>query len=157
MRDKLNGTIWGAACTAFIVLLSVGIWFFICLNVQKPNYNPAESEAEAPAANLTASDSISIPGFEQITLAEGKTLQEVRLYNPPANPCYFVISLFLPDGAEIYRSGLLPPGKELDTIELLRPLDAGTYEGAFIRYSCLSLDGMTSLNGADVDLTLEVK
>lgn len=60
-------------------------------------------------------------------------------------------------GAEIYRSGLLPPGKELDTIELLRPLDAGTYEGAFIRYSCLSLDGMTSLNGADVDLTLEVK
>ena len=88
---------------------------------------------------------------------EGKTLQEVRLYNPPANPCYFVISLFLPDGAEIYRSGLLPPGKELATIELLRPLDAGTYEGAFIRYSCLSLDGMTSLNGADVDLTLEVK
>ena len=156
MRDKLNGAIVGAACTAFIVLLSVGFGFFLGERAETGS-NPAESETEAPIANLTASDSISIPGFEQITLAEGKTLQEVRLYNPPANPCYFVISLFLPDGAEIYRSGLLPPGKELDTIELLRPLDVGAYEGAFIRYSCLSLDGMTSLNGADVDLTLEVK
>ena len=112
MRDKLNGAIVGAACTAFIVLLSVGFGFFLGERTETGS-NPAESEAEAPIANLTASDSISIPGFEQITLAEGKTLQEVRLYNPPTNPCYFVISLFLPDGAEIYRSGLLPPGNEV--------------------------------------------
>lgn len=68
-----------------------------------------------------------------------------------------MISLFLPGRAEIYRSGLLPPGKELNSIELLRPLEVGTYEGAFIRYACLSLENMEPLNGAEMNFTLEVK
>lgn len=72
MREKLNGAIVGAACTAFIVLLSVGFGFFLGERTETGS-NPAESEAEAPIANLTASDSISIPGFEQITLAEGRS------------------------------------------------------------------------------------
>ena len=67
-------------------------------------------------------------------------MQEVRLYNPPASPlllCNLTVSARR--SRDISLRLLLPPGKELDTIELLRPLDAGTYEGAFIRYSCLSL------------------
>ena len=84
MRDKLNGAIVGAACTAFIVLLSVGFGFFLGERTETGS-NPAESEAEAPIANLTASDSISIPGFEQITLVEGKTLQGPYIYLPDSD------------------------------------------------------------------------
>ena len=65
MRDKLNGAIVGAACTAFIVLLSVGFGFFLGEHAETSS-NPAESEAEAPAANLTA---MAIPPLQNMAIS----------------------------------------------------------------------------------------
>ena len=163
MKDRLTGGIVGAACAAVIVLASVGFGFFLGERVGARSALveaiSSIDEAGAPTAtpDAEAGGSISIPGFEQVTFEAGETVQEIYLYNPAQNACYFVISLFLPDRAVIYRSGLLPPGKELNSIELLRPLEVGTYEGAFIRYACLSLENMEPLNGAEMNFTLEVK
>jgi hypothetical protein len=67
-----------------------------------------------------------------------------------------VLSLYMPDGTEIYHSSKLAPGETLDTIEMARPLEAGTYEGATLRYACYDFDDLKPLNGADINFILEV-
>lgn len=113
-----------------------------------------DSVAEAQAG--ASADSIAIPGFESLTLKAGQLHQSVNLFNPETNVCYFRIILCLPDGVEIYKTGLLKPGQIVEEIELLSVLEAGTYEGASLRYECYSLDTLQPLNGAETNLELEV-
>lgn len=147
------GYSFGSASTAASAPTTASVPLQIVPSVSTPT--PAQETPQAATQGATEGY-ISIPGFERITMTAGTTEQVTPLYNPVGNTCYFVVSLFLPDGTEIYRSGLLPPGKKLDSIELLRSLEVGLYEGAYIRYSCLSVSDMAPLNGADMDFTLEV-
>ncbi|ABZ82672.1 hypothetical protein HM1_0047 [Heliomicrobium modesticaldum Ice1] len=99
---------------------------------------------------------IAIPGYAQLVMKAGDIVQNVELHNPAGNPCYFVISIILPDGTEVYRSGLIEPGQKTDAIRLSQPLKAGTYKGAVLRYSCYSTKDKAPMNGADTKFTLEV-
>lgn len=54
---------------------------------------------------------IAIPGYKSITLKADTKEQSVNLYNPEANDCYFVMSLILPDGTEIWKSKMIAPAK----------------------------------------------
>lgn len=99
---------------------------------------------------------ISIPGFEYLTMVADQSSQNIQLYNPKDNPCYFVITLVLSDGTEIYRSDMLAPGNELTNIMLTRPLSEGVYENALLRYTCYSLEDLLLMNGATIKLNLEV-
>lgn len=119
----------------------------------------AESAPEPQEYVAEAVGSIAIPGYERIILTAGQRTQAVTLENPPANDCYFVISILLPDGTELYKSGLIAPGSRVESIKLLITPEAGIYENAILRYSCWAVadDGtMQELNGADTILTLEV-
>ena len=67
---------------------------------------------DAPSAQQTEpseADSISIPGFDFLSLQAGAQEQSMPLYNPENNACYFRISLLL-DGEALWRSDLLAPG-----------------------------------------------
>ena len=99
---------------------------------------------------------ISIPGFEYLTMVADQSSQNIQLYNPEDNPCYFVITLMLSDGTEIYRSDMLAPGNELTSIMLTRPLSEGIYEDVLLRYTCYSLEDLLLMNGATIKLNLEV-
>jgi len=111
---------------------------------------------EAPAAAGASKDGIAIPGFEKLVLKAGQLEQKVGFYNPEQNACYFRIFFALADGTELYQSGMIKPGQHLDTVELFRPLEAGVYEGAVLRYECFSIDTLNPLNGAKTILKLEV-
>lgn len=113
----------------------------------------------APQYAVGAVGSTAIPGYETIIFEAGQRTQKVALVNPPENSCYFVISIILPDGTEIYKSGFIPPGKEVGSIKLLTVPAVGIYENAVLRYSCWSEkdDGsMLETNGVDTIFTLEV-
>lgn len=86
----------------------------------------------------------------------GDIIQEISLHNPAENPCYFVITIALPDGTGIYRSGMIEPGQKTSEIKLAQPLEAGTYKEAILQYSCYSVKDKTPMNGADMKFTLEV-
>ena len=62
----------------------------------------------------------------------------------------------MPDGQEVFHSGILAPGQSLDTITLGFHIDPGIYDDAVVRYSCYALDTMQPLNGADIEFILEV-
>jgi hypothetical protein len=101
------------------------------------------------------SDTIAIPGFKKLT-AEGQTLKAGAITNPEQNACYFVVTLIMPGGAELYRSTYLAPGQSLGDVEMLVPLAAKSYEDVTARYSCYTMDELQPLNGADIAFTLEV-
>lgn len=114
------------------------------------------SEAPAPEATAALSSTTAIPGYDTIRMKAGTQDQRVRLYNPSENGCYFLISIILPDGKEIYRSDLIAPGKATETIRLSSVLEAGIYDEAALLYSCFSLSDLHPMNGATVKITLEV-
>lgn len=100
---------------------------------------------------------IKIPGFDSMTFKAGQRQQAVELRNPEENECYMVLVIELPDGSEIYRSGMIAPGAEISSIYLDQIPAAGSYPAAVLRYECFDLDGVTQLNGASVNFNLEVK
>ncbi len=118
-----------------------------------PDPKQVQSGQEAPAA---ASDTTAIPGYDTIHMKAGTQDQTVRLYNPAENSCYFLISIVLPEGKEIYRSDLMAPGKAVEKIRLSSALEAGTYKEATLLYTCYALGDLHPMNGATVKFTLEV-
>lgn len=101
---------------------------------------------------------IAIPGYKSLSLKAGQTEQSVNLYNPAENECYFVMTLLLPDGTQIWKSKMVEPGKGLYEITLDQPVEAGTYENSTLKYECYRMDEeLTPLNGSEIRLTLEVK
>lgn len=102
-------------------------------------------------------DTIDIPGFDVMNLQAGTTKQSVNLYNPEQNTCYFRMSLLLPDGTELWKSGLVEPGKAIYEITLNQTLEAGEYADATLRYECFAMDEeQTPLNGSEIKMTLNV-
>ena len=103
-------------------------------------------------------NSISIPGYEGITLKADSLEQNVSLNNPIQNTCYFVITLYLEDGTRLWQSDYIKPGETSSPIVLTQSLEKGNYPNAVLRYSCFKMDReKTPLNGAETKLTLRVK
>ena len=107
-------------------------------------------------ANPGSGGSIAIPGYEKLSFAAGKRAQTVNLKNPPENACTFVLTLSLADGETLWTGKALSPGEAFKSITLSRALPAGEYP-ATLRYDCFSLQDNTPLNGAEIQLTIEVR
>ena len=107
-------------------------------------------------ANPGSGENIAIPGYETLSFQAGKTAQTVRLTNPAENACTFALSLTLEDGETLWTGEALSPGEAFTRITLERALDAGEYP-ATLHYDCFSLQDNTPLNGAEIQLTLEVR
>lgn len=103
-----------------------------------------------------ASGQIAVPGMETMTFKADQKKQEVNLYNPDKNDCYFRISILLEDGTLLAQTGLLAPGKGVVDMELSKALPEGAYENAVLRYECLSQDeALTLLHSAKIRCTIE--
>ena len=107
-------------------------------------------------ANPGSGANIAIPGYETLSFAAGKTAQAVNLKNPPENACTFVLSLTMEDGETLWTGKALSPGEAFTRITLTRALDAGEYP-ATLHYDCYTIEDNQPLNGAEIELTLEVK
>jgi len=119
------------------------------------NENVADSTTATVEKNT---DSISIPGYEGLTLRADSKKQDLCLSNPAQNTCYFQIALFLEDGTLLWQSELIEPGKTSKPIILEKELEKGTYPKAVLHYSCFEMNKeLTQLNGAEIKVTLRVK
>ena len=107
-------------------------------------------------AKPSSGENIAIPGYEKLDFAAGKTAQTVSLKNPAENACTFVLSLTLDDGTTLWTGEALSPGEAFTRITLTRALDAGSY-AATLHYDCYTIEDNQPLNGAEIQLTLEVK
>ena len=100
---------------------------------------------------------IAVPGYETLSFKAESELQTVNLKNPAENACTFVMTLTLDeDGETIWKGEALQPGEAYTRITLTRALSTGEY-GATLHYDCFSLQDNTPLNGAEIQLTIEVR
>lgn len=101
---------------------------------------------------------IAIPGFKSLTFTAGETTQPVNFYNPEENDCYFVLTLLLPDGTELWKSEMIGPGKGFYAITLEQPVEAGNYPDSVLKYECFKRnDELTPLNGSEMRFELIVE
>ena len=107
-------------------------------------------------ANPGSGENIAIPGYEKLSFAAGKRAQTVNLKNPAENACTFVLTLRLTGGETLWTGKALSPGEAFTRITLERTLDAGEYP-AMLHYDCYTIEDNQPLNGAEIQLTLEVK
>lgn len=162
MRDKLVLSLGALCAVAFILLAGMAGYHMgqgstIPTPAAETLPPTALTASAAPTAQATTPEgSITIPGFDRLQVAATTAQQAAPFYNPEGNGCYFVLSLLLPSGEEIFRSGLVSPGASVSTMALAVLPPAGVYESSILRYSCYSLDSMQPLNGADVKLTIEI-
>ena len=106
-------------------------------------------------ANPGSGENIAIPGYEKLSFAAGKRAQTVNLKNPPENACTFVLTLSLTDGEALWTGKALSPGEAFRRITLNRALDAGEYP-ATLHFDCYTIEDNQPLNGAEIQLTIEV-
>ena len=107
-------------------------------------------------ANPGSGENIAIPGYEKLVFAAGKTAQTVNLKNPAENACTFVLTLTLEGGEALWTGKALSPGEAFTRITLEKALDAGDYP-ATLHYDCYTIEDKQPLNGAEIQLTLEVR
>ena len=101
-------------------------------------------------------ENIAIPGYEKLSFTAGKTVQTVNLKNPAENACTFVLTLTLEGGETLWTGKALSPGEAFTRITLTRALDAGEYP-ATLHYDCYTIEDNRPLNGAEIELIIEVK
>ena len=107
-------------------------------------------------ANPGSGANIAIPGYEKLSFEAGKTAQAVNLKNPPENACTFVLTLTMEDGEILWTGKALSPGEAFTRITLKHTFVAGEYPTT-LHYDCYSIEDNQPLNGAEIQLTLEVK
>jgi hypothetical protein len=101
-------------------------------------------------------ENITIPGYEKLSFAAGRIAQAVNLKNPAKNACTFVLTLRLTDGEALWTGKALSPGEAFTRITLTKALDAGEYP-ATLHYDCYTIEDNQPLNGAEIELIIEVK
>lgn len=139
-----------------VIAVLISVWaIFIKQDMSQTNTDIQNQDSDLIEKN---ENTISIPGYEGITLRADSLEQIVSLNNPIQNTCYFVITLYLEDGTRLWQSDYIKPGETSSPIVLNQPLEKGNYPNAVLQYSCFKMDGeKTPLNGAETKLTLRVK
>lgn len=161
MEEKKKRFVW----LALLLLVILGIGGLFLYKNYTSNYEVENIETEGETwtgkkkkESSKETESIAIPGFESINLTADTLEQEVNLYNPEQNDCYFVISLLLPDGTKIWQSKYIEPGKGVYNISLDKKVAEGEYEKAVLKYECFTMDDTpSSLNGSEIKLKLSVR
>jgi hypothetical protein len=147
---------FGVAFTLFVAA-AIGYNFNNASNSKPDGSVSALSDINISSNSGGASGMIAIPGYDHIVMKAGQKVQNIELGNPKQNNCYMRIAIMLPDGTQLYESGLLAPGQVLNSIELSQELKPGMYEGAILSYSCYGMKEIKELNGAKTIFKLEVK
>ena len=150
----------GAGALSVFLLLG-GMFLGTRINPRPGGVPQEASEAHSAGMEYAVGGvgSIAIPGYDKLTCQAGALTQYVPLENPSENECYFVISIVLPDGTEIYKSGMVAPGAIINCLRLRAVPVAGVYENTILKYSCWNVgdDGeLSEVNGANTLFTLEV-
>ena len=136
----------------FVVILSLVLALLLSACAEETGDVVVRLAEASPSSDAN----IAIPGYKKLSFAAGKTAQSVKLKNPPENACAFVLSLTLDDGTTLWTGKALLPGEAFTTIRLSKALSAGRYS-ATLRYDCYTIEDNQPLNGAEIQLTIEVK
>lgn len=107
---------------------------------------------------VSPSDSgVQIEAASGFIMDAGVTAQSVKFNNSKSNDCAFIVTLYLADGTEIYKSDYLYPGDSINEIELKRTLKAGLYKDALMVYQLYSIESHKPINRCEFPIEIQTK
>lgn len=148
-----------------LILLLAGLLAALCLfaafrHFTQPDGRQIAQDAEVWSADPDSGESvpgIRIPGYGTLYFAKDETEQQMTLYNPEGNPCYFEFVLYLDEQSEpIYTSDLVEPGKALTSLALDKPVPAGEHE-LTVQINPYALEDQSRMSGSSVRTELVVQ
>lgn len=160
MSKTNNNNLTKAYRIALIIILLLSIIFFIFagIYISKPDSNDNLADdgsavewngnQSLPKPTIGNSPAIEIPGLTEIVFIANQTNQEVNLYNPERNDCYFQMSLYVDDDL-LWQSGNIAPGKGYYQINLNKPFKQDGEAEGYLKIRCFKKD-KTELNSATV-------
>ena len=155
MRKRYRNSFIRITLATICMLLFCFIYFF-SFHTKHPALDQNARAWTASAASDQPGQ-IQIPGYGEIIFKANEATQQITLYNPEGNPCYFTFSLSIDEDEEIlYESGMVEPGKAIEAIQLTHPLPEGDYQ-LNIHINTFDLDTETPLNGAISTARLRVQ
>lgn len=140
-------------------IISILLFCFICIGHFRTESPVLDQNAKSWEAKETSdnSDQIKIPGYDEIIFKANETTQQITLYNPEGNPCYFTFSLYIDqDETAVYQSDMVEPGKAIESVVLSHALSEGDYQ-LNIHIDTYDLDTQTPLNAAISSARLSVQ
>lgn len=149
-----------------LLLVPLILCLILCLafchnsnNAPTKPWNPVIEDSTVSNENITVdrSKQIEMQGFSNWFVPAGKTDNlKISLLNPQDNPCYFTFEIRLRENDELlYKSKLLPPGKEIKSIDISRSLEKGTYN-AYVHIIPQALETGDYMNETIFDIQIEV-
>lgn len=151
-----------AVISIIIILVLIGAGCFLGGHIVKETEQKGvvfdENAKEYTPVDLVddSEDGIAIPGYSTIYIPEGEKGVEITLYNPEKNNCLFEFELYIGNEENpIATTGLIEPGKAVESVELNEPLQAGNYE-LKIKVNTYTIDTQSKLNNAIVYADLQV-
>lgn len=159
-------------CILLLVILGLIAFIFLgrkpsVSNVPGPGTNleietGVEDTEKKKETKAGSAPNIVMPGWGTITVKADSTEIDVPFKNPDANEGYYYMTfaLMIENGeAEggyetLYQSGLVEPGKFLNTITLSRPIPPGTYEAIVHIQPYTMDDSRTATNNGNVKIKL---
>lgn len=153
-----------AALTAALVLVGVGVWWFISsqddfydgnsILGQAPYKTPEEVQAELDRIVEEGMLNISIASV--IEFADGTAPGTAYIENVPGNHYAMKVRIVLDDtGDVVYESGGLKPGTYIETITLSQDLEPGSYP-ATATFAAYNMDTLEEVGQAGANINLEV-
>ena len=85
-------------------------------------------------------DRIELAMYGELFLQANKAEQALGFSNPSQNFCYIQPSLWLADGALLWRGLLIVPDDVGNMVMLSQPLPEGTHTSARLRYDCFTIE-----------------
>jgi len=128
LRDKEPRGLW--------FLIPIALCIVCIILVKQPSSPSDESDGEAwhgkqAIEHQTEVKQIAIPGIDKLYFVANQTEQQVNIYNPESNDCEIKFTLEV-DGETLWQSAECSPGYGFYTINLSKPLVAGTYKGTLL-------------------------
>lgn len=144
----------------FLCIIAGALFFFFQYQGRSESTVKLDSSAKSWTPDDTSDGNdmqIKVPGYDNITFNADDTQQQIALYNPGENQCYFKFSLSVDQDTEpIYESDLVEPGKAINKITLTRSLPADDYQ-LNIHIAAYTLQTQESLNSAVSSAKLHVQ
>lgn len=142
-----------------LFIAAANIITIILVSNTEDNYNKLviDSDSQKIESEIQQNnklESIKIPGYKKVYFPADEKEVQLNLVNPEGNKCYFKFQLCVEDEI-LYSSDFVKGGYSIDTLELTHSLDPGEYELA-IKITPYDLDGITKLNGANINTKLLV-
>ena len=128
-----------------LILLFVSACAAVAFTSNDNNFEPFK----LPEISISGNDGFSaqskatasISAKSGLTFVDGQSQQRVEFKNPIANPCQFIVSLYLGDGTHLFTTNPIKPGEIVNSANLLHDLKPGTYKNAILVYDCYSENG----------------